>query len=43
MKEFIIPEVEVVVFDQKDVIVTSTCGCVSCIPCPEKDHCQYDL
>lgn len=43
MKMFVVPEVEVVVFDQKDAIVTSNCGCVSCIPCPEKDHCQYDL
>jgi len=44
MKEFKVPEVEVVVFDKNDVIASSTeCGCVSCIPCPEKDHCSYDF
>lgn len=43
MKEFEVPEVEVVVFDKKDIITASDCGCVSCIPCPEKDHCSYDF
>ncbi len=43
MKMFVAPEVEIIVFDQKDAIVTSTCDCVECTPCPEKDHCPYDL
>lgn len=43
MKMFEIPEVEFVRFDQRDVIVTSTCECVECGVCPEGDHCPTDL
>lgn len=36
MKKFVVPNVEVVRFNQRDVIVTSTCVCVDCpSPCPE--------
>lgn len=41
MKEFLVPEVEVIRFAQKDVIATSVCTCVDCQVCPEgKDNCQ---
>ena len=42
MKKFMVPEVEVVRFNQKDVIVASTCVCVDCPDgCPEgKNNCQ---
>lgn len=40
MKKFEIPMVEIVYFDQKDVIATSVCTCVECTICPEgKDSC----
>lgn len=40
MKKFEIPMVEIVYFDQKDVIATSVCGCVECTVCPEgKNNC----
>jgi len=43
MKAFVIPEIEIVRFEQKDVITTSqVCGCVECPQCPEKDSCSYD-
>lgn len=42
MKKFEIPMVEVVSFDQKDVIATSNCRCVDCGVCPPgKDNCEY--
>lgn len=42
MKKFMVPEVDVVRFNQKDVIATSLCTCVDCKEgCPEgKDNCQ---
>ena len=39
MKKFEIPMVEIVYFDKKDVITTSSCDCVECPICPEGDHC----
>lgn len=40
MKKFETPMVEIVYFDQKDVIATSTCPCVECDICPEgKNSC----
>lgn len=43
MKEFMKPEVEIVYFNQKDIITESPCPCVQCGVCPEGDHCpKYD-
>jgi hypothetical protein len=42
MKKFVVPEVEVVYFEQKDVIATSA-TCAECGVCPEgKDNCRLD-
>ena len=42
MKKFIVPEVEMVYFEQKDIISTSQCRCVDCTVCPPgKDDCKY--
>lgn len=41
MKKFEIPELEIVKFNQKDIIITSTCECVECPECPEQDSCPY--
>lgn len=45
MKEFKAPEITVVHFDQKDVILTSSCACVECKVCPpESNDCPcYDF
>lgn len=45
MKVFVIPEVEVVSFSQKDIISTSVCRCVDCTICPPgKNNCTcYDF
>ena len=47
MKMFQVPEVELVRFDQKDVIATSSLcpGCDTCTICPEgKNDCRcYDF
>lgn len=45
MKAFKAPVVEIVYFDQKDIIVTSLCVCVECTTCTEgKDDCAcYDF
>lgn len=41
MKDFEIPELEVVRFEKKDIIVTSTCVCVDCKECPAgKNNCE---
>ena len=44
MKEFEVPQVEVVRFGKQDVMTASCptdCMCVECLPCAEGDHCTY--
>ncbi len=45
MKVFEIPQVEIVLFGQMDVVMTSSCPtdctCVECLPCEDGDHCAY--
>ena len=42
MKKFVAPKIEVVVFEQNNLIVTSSCVCVDCNKCPEgSDDCEY--
>ena len=45
MKTFQEPEVEIIRFDQKDIIATSSCVCDACTVCPEgKNDCRcYDF
>ena len=45
MKEFKAPKLEVVYFNQNDVIATSDCRCVTCTICPpNKNDCAcYDF
>lgn len=41
MKEFVIPDIEIIRINQKDIIVTSTCVCVDCTICPPgSNNCQ---
>lgn len=44
MKVFEVPQVEIVLFGQMDVMTASCptdCICVECLPCAEGDHCTY--
>ena len=42
MKKFSVPKVEVVIFEQSNLIVTSSCVCVDCNACPEgSNDCEY--
>lgn len=40
MKIFKVPMVEIVYFDQKDIIATSACFCVECLTCEEGNDCK---
>lgn len=45
MKVFEVPLVEIVLFGETDIVVSSPCDtdciCVECLPCAEGDHCTY--
>ena len=41
MKKFEVPTLEVVRFNQKDILTTSSCWCDACTVCPEgKNDCM---